>query len=232
MKKILLSTSMALALIGWSACSQQAQKTELKTTTEKVSYSLGLDVGGNLKALETEVDLDALIQGIRDTLSGKKPLLTRAQVNEVMREFSRTMSANKDAKSKAKGETNLSEGKKFLEENGKKEGVVTTASGLQYKVLTEGTGKTPKATDKVTVHYRGTLIDGTEFDSSYGRGEPTSFPLNRVISGWTEGLQLMNIGSKYEFYVPSDLGYGSRGAGAQIGPNATLIFQVELLEIN
>jgi FKBP-type peptidyl-prolyl cis-trans isomerase len=125
----------------------------------------------------------------------------------------------------------LAKGEKFLEENAKKEGVTTTASGLQYKVLTPGTGKSPKATDTVLVHYRGTLIDGTEFDSSYKRKEPISFPLNRVIAGWTEGVQLMQEGAKFEFYIPSKLGYGSRGAGRDIGPNQALIFEVELLKV-
>lgn len=125
----------------------------------------------------------------------------------------------------------LAKGEKFLEENAKKEGVTTTASGLQYKVLTAGTGKSPKATDTVLVHYRGTLIDGTEFDSSYKRKEPISFPLNRVIAGWTEGVQLMQEGAKFEFYIPSKLGYGSRGAGRDIGPNQALIFEVELLKV-
>lgn len=126
----------------------------------------------------------------------------------------------------------LAKGEKFLEENGKKEGVTTTASGLQYKVLTPGTGKSPKATDTVLVHYRGTLINGTEFDSSYKRREPISFPLNRVIAGWTEGVQLMQEGAKFEFYIPARLAYGSRGAGRDIGPNEALIFEVELLQVN
>jgi FKBP-type peptidyl-prolyl cis-trans isomerase FkpA len=126
----------------------------------------------------------------------------------------------------------LAKGEKFLEDNSKKEGVTTTASGLQYKVLTPGTGKSPKATDTVLVHYRGTLISGTEFDSSYKRKEPISFPLNRVIAGWTEGVQLMQEGAKFEFYIPSKLAYGSRGAGRDIGPNEALIFEVELLKVN
>ncbi|WP_009959498.1 MULTISPECIES: FKBP-type peptidyl-prolyl cis-trans isomerase [Verrucomicrobium] len=126
----------------------------------------------------------------------------------------------------------LAKGEKFLEDNAKKEGVTTTASGLQYKVLTPGTGKSPKATDTVLVHYRGTLISGTEFDSSYKRKEPISFPLNRVIAGWTEGVQLMQEGAKFEFYIPSKLAYGSRGAGRDIGPNEALIFEVELLKVN
>ncbi|MFQ5651515.1 MAG: FKBP-type peptidyl-prolyl cis-trans isomerase [bacterium] len=206
---------MIAAFFTLQACTSQnqAEKTELDTSSEKLSYALGQEFGANMKQLETGIDLPALIQGIRDTLNGRPALLTDQEVEAILHEFRKT------------------DDERFLEENKEKEGVLTTASGLQYKVLKEGAGPKPKATDRVTVHYRGTLIDGREFDSSYKRGEPATFPLNRVIPGWTEGLQLMNVGSKYEFYIPSRLAYRDRGAGGLIGPGATLIFQVELLKI-
>jgi FKBP-type peptidyl-prolyl cis-trans isomerase FklB len=203
----------------------------LKDQKDKVSYAIGLDIGGTMKRQSIDVNEDLLNKGIQDGLSGSKGLLTDEQVKEVMGTFQKDMITKQAAARKAAGEKNAAEGKKFLEENKKKEGVKTTASGLQYKVLKEGTGPTPKATDTVKVNYRGTTIEGTEFDSSYKRGEPATFPVNRVIKGWTEGLQLMKAGSKYQFYVPADLAYGERGAGADIGPNSTLLFDVELVEI-
>jgi FKBP-type peptidyl-prolyl cis-trans isomerase FklB len=167
-----------------------------------------------------------LVAGIKDAIAGK-PQLTQDQVKDVMTQFEKDM----EQKQKEAGEKNKTEGAKFLEENKKKEGVKTTASGLEYKVIKDGTGPQPKATDMVTVNYRGTLIDGTEFDSSYKRGQPATFPLNGVIKGWTEGLQLMKVGSKYQFFVPSNLAYGERSVGPDIAPNATLIFEVELLDV-
>jgi FKBP-type peptidyl-prolyl cis-trans isomerase FklB len=184
-----------------------------------------------MKRQMIDVNDEILNAGIKDGLSGAKPRMTDEEVKEVMSTFQKDMMAKQAAVRKATGEKNAAEGKKFLEENKTKEGVKTTASGLQYKVLKEGTGTPPKATDTVKVNYRGTTIDGKEFDSSYKRGEPATFPVNRVIKGWTEGLQLMKPGSKYQFFVPADLAYGERGAGADIGPNATLVFDVELLEV-
>jgi FKBP-type peptidyl-prolyl cis-trans isomerase FklB len=173
-----------------------------------------------------DINPDVLAAGIKDSIAGKAQL-TQDQVKEVMTQFEKDM----EQKQKSAGEKNKADGAKFLEENKKKEGVKTTASGLEYKVLKEGTGPQPKATDMVTVNYRGTLIDGTEFDSSYKRGQPATFPLNGVIKGWTEGLQLMKKGSKYQFVVPSNLAYGERSVGPDIAPNATLIFEVELLDV-
>ncbi|PYJ26308.1 MAG: hypothetical protein DME90_12025 [Verrucomicrobia bacterium] len=167
-----------------------------------------------------------LVAGLKDAIAGK-PQLTQDQVKDVMTQFEKDM----EQKQKDAGDKNKTEGAKFLEENKKKEGVKTTASGLEYKVIKEGTGAQPKATDMVTVNYRGTLIDGTEFDSSYKRGQPATFPLNGVIKGWTEGLQLMKQGGKYQFFVPSNLAYGERAVGPDIAPNATLIFEVELLDV-
>ena len=214
-----------------SACGTQERKTELKTQGEKISYALGLDIGGSLSELHTELDIATLIQAIQDTLTGGDVLLTGKEIAAVMQEFSKQMEAKQKQEAQAQQGKNLTEGEMFMEENKNKEGVQTTTSGLQYKVLTEGDGAKPSATDRVTVHYRGTLLDGTEFDSSYKRGQPATFALNGVIKGWTEGLQLMKMGSKYEFVIPPELAYGKRGTGGQIGPDATLIFEVELLYI-
>jgi FKBP-type peptidyl-prolyl cis-trans isomerase FklB len=169
--------------------------------------------------------------GLRDAMSGGKPLLTDDQVKETMTAYSNSMREKQAAEAKEASAKNAAEGEKFLSENKTKEGVKTTASGLQYKVLKEGTGQSPKETDTVVTNYKGTLINGTEFDSSYKRGEPASFPVNRVIKGWTEALQMMKPGSKYQLFVPANLAYGERGAGQDIGPNETLIFEVELLSV-
>lgn len=226
--------AMVMGVLGVALLAGQAEaneKTALKTEKDKISYSIGLNIGGNLKRDAIEIDVEALSKGIKDALTGGKPLMTEKEVQETMTAFQKTMIAKQQEKMKSVGDKNKKEGEAFLAENKKKEGVKTTASGLQYKVIKEGTGKTPKSTDTVTVNYRGALIDGTEFDSSYKRNEPTSFPVNGVIPGWTEALQLMKTGSKYQLFIPSNLAYGERGAGGQIGPNATLIFEVELLSI-
>src|SRR5437762_3937084 len=197
----------------------------LKDQKDKVSYSIGLNIGNNLTRQNVEINPDALTAGIKDGIAGK-PQLTQDQVKEVMTTFEKDM----QAKQKAAGEKNAAEGTKFLEENKKKEGVKTTASGLQYKLIKEGTGAQPKATDTVTVNYRGTLINGTEFDSSYKRGEPATFPVNGVIKGWTEALQLMKAGSKYQLFIPPNLAYGERAVSPDLSANSTLIFEVELLD--
>ena len=204
---------------------------ELKTPEAKLSYAIGMDIGTYLKNLPTKVDLPVMIQGVEDSFKGKELLLTPEQAQAIQDEFRKKMEAEQVQKQRESVEKNRKEGSMFLEENKKKKGVVTTASGLQYTVLTEGTGSKPKTTDVVCVNYRGTLIGGTEFDSSYKRGQPATFPLNRVIPGWTEALQLMPVGSKYRLFIPSNLAYGERGSGKLIGPNSTLIFEVELLEI-
>jgi FKBP-type peptidyl-prolyl cis-trans isomerase FklB len=217
---IITASLLALPLFG------QEKSPQLKDQKDKVSYSIGMNIGSNLSRQKVDINPDILAAGIKDALAGK-PQLTQDQVKEVMTQFEKDM----EQKQKAAGEKNKADGAKFLEDNKKKEGVKTTASGLQYKVLKEGTGPQPKATDMVTVNYRGTLIDGTEFDSSYKRGQPATFPLNGVIKGWTEGLQLMKTGSKYQFFVPSNLAYGERSVGPDIASNATLIFEVELMEV-
>lgn len=218
---IIVSASLlALPLFG------QDKSPQLKDQKDKVSYAIGMNIGLNLSRQKVDINPDVLAAGIKDALAGK-PQLTQDQVKDIMTQFEKDM----EQKQKASGEKNKADGAKFLEENKKKPGVKATASGLQYKVEKEGTGPQPKATDMVTVNYRGTLIDGTEFDSSYKRGQPATFPLNGVIKGWTEGLQLMKPGSKYQFFVPSNLAYGERSVGPDIAANATLVFEVELLEV-
>ena len=203
---------------------------ELSTLNQKVSYIIGLNMGQNLKNDEVEVDIDSLTLALNDAASGHEPRLSEEEVQQTMTAFQEMLQAKRAESVSLVADANAKEGATFLAENGVKEGVVTTETGLQYKVITEGEGAKPGAEDKVSVHYRGTLLDGTEFDSSYKRGEPVSFPVNGVIAGWTEALQLMGEGSKWELYIPSDLAYGPGGAGENIGPNATLVFEVELLQ--
>ena len=205
---------------------------ELTTDAQKFGYSIGIDLGKSLKPVAQHVDVAALKQGLDDASSGATPKLDDATREEVKNTVSKKLQeeqlkAREEAAVKSK-----EEGAKFLAENAKKEGVKTTASGLQYEVITEGSGKSPTKEDKVTVHYKGSLLNGEEFDSSYSRGEPVTFPLGNVIPGWTEGVQLMKPGAKYKFYIPSELGYGERGAGVKIGPNQTLVFEVELIAVN
>jgi len=199
----------------------------LKDQKDKVSYIIGMEVGSNLKKQGINVDPTILAKGIQDALTDKKPLLTEQEIQETMASFQKEMMAKQTEGAKK----NKAEGEAFLAENKKKEGVKTRPSGLQYKVIKAGTGKKPKSTDTVTAHYRGTLINGTEFDSSYKRGQPVSFPVSGVIPGWTEALQLMEVGAKWQLFIPSNLAYGEQGAGRDIGPNATLIFEVELVSI-
>ena len=213
------------ALVLVSSIVAQEKKTPLKDQKDKSSYAIGLNIGMNFNKQKIAINPDVFVAGVKDGLAGK-PQMTEAEVRETMTNLEKDM----ESKQKEASQKNASDGEKFLAENKKKEGVKTTASGLQYKVIKEGAGPQPKATDTVTVNYRGTLIDGTEFDSSYKRGQPATFPLNAVIKGWTEGLQLMKVGSKYQVFIPASLGYGERGAGADIGPNSTLIFEVELMD--
>src|SRR5205823_257795 len=225
MKYLVLVTAISAALSVSSFAQEQAP--QLKDLKDKASYSIGMNIGMNFKKQNVELNPDALLAGVKDAMSGKKPALSETEAREVMNTWSKELAD----KQKAMADKNADEGKKFLEENKKKEGVKTTASGLQYKVLKEGNGPQPKATDTVTVDYRGTLLNGSEFDSSYKRGQPATFPLNGVIKGWTEGLQLMKTGSKYQLFVPASLAYGERAVSPELGANATLIFEVELLEI-
>jgi FKBP-type peptidyl-prolyl cis-trans isomerase FkpA len=203
---------------------------DLDTEEKKLGYIIGMDIGKSLKDQGTTVDLDTLVEAIKATYNGEELALTTEEAAQIRQEYVAKRQAEQQTAATAVGETNLVEGQKFLAENAVKEGVQTTESGLQYKVVTMGTGAKPVATDTVKVHYRGTLLDGTEFDSSYARNEPISFGLNRVIPGWTEGVALMPIGSKFMFYIAPDLAYGE-GGGGPIPPNSTLVFEVELLDI-
>lgn len=225
--------TVAVAIIvGALAGTAQAQdKPSLKSDKEKVSYSIGLDIGANFKRQSVDMDTKALAAGIADGLSGAKPALSEDEVRKVLADFQQQMRTRMAAAAQQVADDNKKKGEAFLADNKKKKGVVTLPSGLQYKVLKESKGAKPKATDTVSVHYVGTLIDGTEFDSSIKRGEPASFPVNGVIKGWTEALQLMPVGSKWQLFIPTDLAYGMQGAGPQVGPNAMLLFDVELLEI-
>jgi len=222
---------MPLLVCGLVASSAFGQdKPELTTTKQRVSYSIGANIGSNFKRQDLDLDTKALIAGVTDALAGKTAL-TEAEMRGVLNTFQQEMQAKMQAKQKVEGDANIKKGEEFLAANAKKDGVKTTASGLQYKVLKSGSGKTPKPTDTVKVHYHGTLIDGTVFDSSVERKEPISFPVNGVIPGWTEALQLIKEGDKWQLVIPSKLAYGERGAGDKIGPNSTLLFDVELLSI-
>jgi FKBP-type peptidyl-prolyl cis-trans isomerase FklB len=219
------------AAVALSGAAFAADAPALKSDKEKISYSIGMDIGGNLKRQSIDVDPDALAKGIKDSYTGGKTLLTDEEARQAILDFQKQMMEKRAEALKQLGEKNKADGAKFLAENGKKEGVKTLPSGLQYKELTPGTGKSPTATDTVTTHYKGTLIDGTEFDSSYKRGEPVTFPVSGVIPGWTEALQRMKEGAKWQLFIPPDLAYGDRGAGQEIGPNTTLIFEVELISV-
>ncbi len=222
---------IAASLVALALPAVAQQKVELKSSQDKVSYSIGLDIGMTLKRQNIDVKPEVLTAGLKDALSGAKPQMTEAQIKETMAAFQKEMMEKQTAATKDAAQKNAAEGEKFLAENKSKPGVKTTASGLQYKVLKEGSGATPKVSDTVVVNYKGTLIDGTEFDSSYKRNEPATFPVTGVIKGWTEALQLMKVGSKYQLFIPSSLAYEDRGAGQDIGPNKTLIFEVELMDI-
>ena len=225
-----LATILSLGLLFTYTFCFAAEKLELKEQKDKESYSLGYQFGQSLRAQGLDMNLEAYASGIKDALGGKNPLLTREEMQKTVSELQQRMAAARRTELKEKAEKNLAEGKAFLEENKKKEGVTTLPSGLQYKILAEGSGKTPKASDQVTVNYKGTLINGTEFDNSYKRGTPATFQLNKVIKGWTEALQMMKGGSKWQIFIPPELGYGDRGAGP-VPPNSTLIFEVELISV-
>jgi FKBP-type peptidyl-prolyl cis-trans isomerase FkpA/FKBP-type peptidyl-prolyl cis-trans isomerase FklB len=203
---------------------------ELETEEAKLGYIIGMDIGNSLRNEGTAVDIDALLEAIRTTYEGGTPAMTAEEAQAVREDFIAKRRAVAEAEASEISDRNLAEGEAFLADNATREGVVTTESGLQYKVLTMGDGARPAAADTVEVHYRGTLLDGTEFDSSYSRNQPISFGLDRVIAGWTEGVQLMPVGSKFMFYIKPELAYGA-GGGGPIPPNSTLIFEVELLSI-
>jgi FKBP-type peptidyl-prolyl cis-trans isomerase len=216
---------------GQTAAGKDADSAELKTDKDKASYALGMNIGENLKKQSDVLDAAIVQRALKDTLSGNKMLMTDEEVKAQLMALQMTMRKKQEAEVQQMAETNKKQGDEFLAENKTKAGVVTTPSGLQYKILTEGTGPKPAATDSVVCNYKGTLLDGTEFDSSAKHGGPATFPVNGVIKGWTEALQLMPVGSKWQLFVPSELAYGQRGAGGGIAPNSTLIFEVELVSI-
>ncbi len=202
----------------------QAADLKLETDQDKLSYSLGMMIGGGILKSYDNLDYNVMFEAIKTQHGGQETLLKQQEASKILSDYHTENMKQRSAKAQSAGD-------KYLAENAKREGVTVTESGLQYEVMKAGDGSKPKATDTVSVHYVGTLLDGTEFDSSVKRGQPATFPLNRVIPGWTEGVQLMNKGSKYRFVIPSDLAYGTRGAGSNIGPDETLIFEVELLDI-
>ncbi|MDT8376854.1 MAG: FKBP-type peptidyl-prolyl cis-trans isomerase [Mariprofundaceae bacterium] len=228
MKKLIL---LGTIVLGLAACSQgqapEDKPVALDSDTNKLGYAMGMDAGNFFRQLTNDADADAFVEAFSAAVAGKEMRMKPEEAGQVKQAFAQ----RKQQEKQVVAEANKSSGMAFLETNKQKSGITTTSSGLQYEVLRAAEGNRPVATDMVKVHYKGTLIDGTEFDSSYARGEPATFPLNAVIPGWGEGLQLMNVGSKYRLFVPSELAYGERGAGAKIGPNTTLIFDVELLEI-
>ena len=224
-----LSGALALSVLALGAC--QGGTPSLDTDDQKASYGIGHQMGGQLLPAEARLDLDAFLAGVRDGIAGNEPVLDPAEIQAALQALSEAVSADEMEKQAAAAEANAAEGEAFLAENAQKDGVMVTASGLQYEVLGEGDGAMPLPEDQVTINYKGTLLDGTQFDSSYDRGEPATFSVGGVISGFSEGLQLMTVGSHYRFFIPGDLGYGPQGSGGVIGPSATLIFEVELLEI-
>lgn len=215
-----------------TAVAKPGAVTALTTDKQKASYAIGMNWGTGLHRQKIDVDSAALIQGMKDALAGGKTLMTEEEARAALMKLQTEMQAQQQAKAKEEEVANKKQGEEFLAANKSKPGVVTLPSGLQYKILTPGTGPKPTASDSVVCNYRGTLIDGTEFDSSFKRNEPATFPVSGVIKGWTEALQLMGVGSKWQLFVPADLAYGARGTpGGPIGPNSTLIFEVELLSI-
>jgi FKBP-type peptidyl-prolyl cis-trans isomerase FklB len=223
---------MSLALLLFAGQTNAQAKKELKTRMDSVSYAIGCNIGNSFKTQQIPVDVDLLAQAIKDVIAGKNVKMPDDKIQACLQSFQQEMSAKMQEKMKRESDKNDIEAQAFLTENKKKEGVKVTESGLQYKIVKEGTGEIPKSTDKVTVHYVGKLLDGKEFDSSIKRGQPATFPVTGVIPGWTEALQLMKVGSKWNLWIPSKLGYGERGAGNDIPPGSTLFFEVELLGID
>jgi FKBP-type peptidyl-prolyl cis-trans isomerase len=226
---------VVFSMVFMAASTWAEEPVPLKEKGDRVSYAIGVNVGVNLgndfKSKSIEVNTDMFMKGMKDALTGGKRLLTDDEIEETMMAFSAELASKRAEAAKKAAEKNKQDGELFLAENKKKEGVKSLPSGLQYKVINEGSGKNPKSTDTVTVNYEGTLIDGSEFDSSYRRNEPATFTVNEVIPGWTEALQLMKEGAKWQLFIPSNLAYGEQGAGGVIGPDTTLIFKVELISV-
>ncbi len=223
---------IVLLCLGILTCICNAEsQLDLTEEKSKISYGIGYQVGSDFKNQGFAINPQMLLQGVTDAIAGNEALMTHQEMSETLVDLQKKVALDQEEKLKAQAEKNLAEGKAFLAENGKKAGVTTLSSGLQYKIIARGTGKTPNPTDTVTVHYRGTLIDGTEFDSSYSRNKPETFRADKVIQGWKEALQMMKEGGKWELFVRSDLAYGNRRFG-RIEPNSTLIFEVELISVN
>lgn len=227
--RVLLTLLLGFAVIAAYGCA--AEKTVLKDEKERLSYSFGVNIGKNLKMQSVDIDPEILSQGVKAAYTDSELLMVEEEIQNVLAAYEQEMRNKHAARASELADQNKAEGEEFLTANRDKEGVIVLPSGLQYKVIKEGTGKTPNISDMVKAHYRGTLIDGTEFDSSYERGEPAILPVGGVIKGWTEALQMMKEGAQWKLFIPSELAYGIRGAGNQIGPNATLIFDIELLSI-
>ncbi|MBN2568412.1 MAG: FKBP-type peptidyl-prolyl cis-trans isomerase [Deltaproteobacteria bacterium] len=224
-------SSLILFLAGFGVAASEERPGNLKTEKDKASYLIGTNISKSLLEMKDEINLNTLVAGIRDSFNEKPLRVNQEEAKKIMSNLSERLRKKEEEKYKLSAGEALAKGKRFLEDNKKKEDVVTTKSGLQYVTLRKGQGTAPSETDQVTVHYRGTTIDGAEFDSSYARNTPASFPVKGVIKGWTEALLLMNVGGKYKLFIPSELAYGERGAGQDIGPNEVLIFEVELLKI-
>ncbi len=232
MRNLIRLAGITAISLGLVACNDNASKnTPLETLQQKASYSYGVDVATRLKQQGIELDVNALNRGIADAYNGAELALDDEARLQAKTGFQNELREALMRKQAEIGEKNLAAGKAFLEENAKKHGVITTESGLQYKVITSGDGKQPKESDTVTTHYRGTLIDGREFDSSYKRDQPASFPVKGVIKGWTEALQLMHVGDKWQLFIPPELAYGASQRSELIQPNSTLIFEIELLDV-
>ncbi len=231
MNQFLQRTLAAAVAVGLALPLSASALDKLTTEKEKVSYMVGMDLANGIGQIKDEVDINLVIEAMKTQLAGGKSLMSAEESQAVRQSFMTKLQATQQAKTTELAGKNKSEGDKYLAANKAKAGVKTTASGLQYSVVKEGTGKKPTAESTVKVHYTGTLLDGTKFDSSVDRGEPAQFPLNGVIAGWTEGLQLMTVGSKYKFVIPANLAYGDKPTPGPIGPNSTLIFDVELIEI-
>jgi FKBP-type peptidyl-prolyl cis-trans isomerase len=226
-----LAVLFAVPLVALGACQGQPGTPSLNTEDQKASYGIGHQMGEQIQAAESRIDLDAFMAGVRDGLAGREPAVPEDEIQTALMALGEAIQEEEMLRYTEEADRNALEGAEFLAENRTKEGVQVTESGLQYEVLREGDGPSPSADDMVSIHYRGTLIDGTQFDSSYDREEPAVFGVGGVISGFGEALQLMNVGSHYRVFIPSELGYGPQGSGQVIGPNATLIFEIELLEI-
>jgi FKBP-type peptidyl-prolyl cis-trans isomerase FklB len=227
-----IAVHVVLVVVFLSGVCLAGDKPEIKNEKGKINYSIGYQIGGDFKRQGIDLDPDLIVKGIQDALAESKPLMTPQEMRKTLVDLKKKIVADQRKQQEEQGQKNLKIGKAFLAKNAKKKGVVTLPSGLQYKVIKKGNGTSPKKTDSVTVDYRGTLLDGTEFDSSYKRGKPATFRVDGVIAGWTEALQLMKPGAKWELFIPAKLAYGGRGAGPRIEPNSTLIFEVELIKVN